>query len=92
MLLQNSIEKLKKLRLSQMALHLENQEQSESYRSLDFSERLSLLLDLEIENRNQKALQNRLKQAQFRLDACLEDWNHKASRQVSKAQILELSQ
>ncbi|MDW2138040.1 IS21-like element ISVch3 family helper ATPase IstB, partial [Vibrio sp. 2128(2023)] len=63
-------DQLKTLRLSHAVKALEQQqEQLSTYAELDFEERLSLLLESEILNRNQTKIQRLKRQAKLRVDA-----------------------
>lgn len=91
MIIQSNIEKLKELRLFKMAQCLEEQEKSEHYLSLSFSDRLGLLLDLEKEERENKQLKTRLKNAQLRQEASLEGIEFSKTRNLDKKLILSLN-
>lgn len=84
-------EQLKILRLSHAAGALEKQqEQLTTYAELDFEERLSLLLETEILNRNQNKIKRLKRQAKFRLDANGSQLSYKEERNLNRKQIAEL--
>lgn len=86
-----TLQKLKDMKLNGMARGLEQQLSSSDYTSLQFEERLGLLVDLEATERQNKALLTRLSQAKFRQKASIEDLDFQAKRGLNKAQILTLA-
>lgn len=85
--------RLSELGLSGMLVALEEQEgNAELYRSMDFTERLALLVDREAMTRGNMQLQRRLKTAKLRHTACLEDVDYRASRGLDKGQMAHLGQ
>lgn len=58
--------------------------------SLSFEERLGLLVDRELTEREDKRLSSRLRLARLRHNACLEDIDYRAPRGLDKALILQL--
>lgn len=85
--------KLSELGLSGMLAALEEQDgNTELYRSMDFSERLALLVEREAMTRGNLQLQRRLKTAKLRHSACLEDIDYRASRGLDKGQVSHLGQ
>lgn len=91
MLLDPNLEKLQQLRFVGMREALEEQLQQHDIDELSFTERLALLLDRELLNRENKRLKNRLKQAKLKQAACMEDIDFKHPRGLSKSQILSLA-
>jgi DNA replication protein DnaC len=59
--------------------------------SLSFEERLGLLVDRELTERDDKRLSSRLRQARLKHNACLEDIDYRSPRGLDKALILQLS-
>ncbi len=86
-----TIEKLKTLKFSGMSHALEEQLQCADITELSFEERLGLLVDREITERDNRRLTNRLRQAKLKQQACLEDIDYQASRGLDKALLLKLS-
>lgn len=82
--------KLTQLKYHGMKIALQEQLGQEEINSLSFEDRLMLLLDREITQRNQLRLQLRLKQAKLKQTACLENIDFKASRGLDKSQLLSL--
>lgn len=91
MLLHPVIEKLKQLKLSEMANHLKNQIELPEIRNLNFEERLALLVDMEITSRNNRRLQMRLKKAQLKNIASMEDIDYQTPRGLDKSLLAKLS-
>ena len=92
MLINQTIENLHALKLSEMAAGLKEQCEQPSYRSLSFEERLSMLVDRELTERDNRRLARYLKQAHLRSDAVLEDVDFRARRGLERAQLLNLAE
>ena len=91
MLKQPTIDKLYELRLFGMAKALEEQDGSSQYESLDFVDRLALLVDRESAERDSNRLRLRLKKAKLRLTATIEDVDFRHPRGLDKSLILALA-
>ena len=91
MLLQPLMDKLTLLHLPAFRKGIEEQITNPQYADLSFDERLALLVDLELLQRDNSRLQRRLKKAHFHMEAVLEDFDFSASRGIDKHQVLELS-
>ncbi|MCD6526627.1 MAG: IS21-like element helper ATPase IstB [Desulfuromonas sp.] len=91
MLTHPTLEKLHDLRLSGMLKALHDQQQVPDIHSLGFEERLGLLIDREVTERENRRLDTRLKKAKLRHCCCVEDLNFKASRGLDKTLILSLA-
>ena len=88
-----TLQQLRQLKLSGMADALHRQlEQTGTYENLPFIERMQLLLDEEnLTRKNRK--QNRLiRQARFKLQACVQDIDYQHPRNITQAQIAQLAQ
>ena len=86
------LEKLSQLKCDGMKAALQEQLQQADMDSLSFEERLLLMLEREITQRNHRRLQARLKQAKLKQQtACIENIDFKSSRGLDKLQILSLS-
>jgi len=84
---------LRKLRLGAMADALELQlEQVSTYEALAFSERLSLLVDHEILNRDQNKQAKLVRLARLKLRASIQDIDYRHRRNIKKEQIAQLAQ
>lgn len=91
MLIHPTIESLKKLRLLGMAKALENQLNQPHIESIGFEERLGLIVDREVCDRETKKLQTRLRKAALKQEASIEDIDYRASRGIDKKLILTLA-
>jgi DNA replication protein DnaC len=84
---------LRQLKLGGMAGALQNQlEQVGTYEGLAFTERLSLLVEQEILGREQRKQQRLIRQARFKLSACVHDIDYQHPRNLTPAQIARLAQ
>ena len=91
MLVHPTIESLKKLRLLSMAKALEDQLNQPQIESMGFEERLGLMVDCEIYDRETRKLQMRLRKAALKQEASIEDIDYKVSRGIDKKLILTLA-
>jgi DNA replication protein DnaC len=91
MLVHPTIENLRKLRLLGMAKALENQLNQPQIENMGFEERLGLIVDCEICNRENRKLQIRLRNAALRQQASIENIDYRASRGIDKKLILTLA-
>lgn len=90
MLTHPTIEKLYAIRLWGMARAFEDQHRMPDITALSFEERLGLLVDREVTERQNRQVRLRLKKAHLRMTASLEDLDYRSPRGVDKALILEL--
>jgi len=86
-----TLDKLKTLKLNEMARALEEQMGSQDWESLNFEERLGLLVDRELTFQENRRLQTRLKQAKLRQSVCMEDINYRHPRGLDKSLVKSLS-
>jgi DNA replication protein DnaC len=91
MLLQQTLERLRELRLSGMATALEEQRGLPDVQSLAFEDRLAFLVEREASFRENRRLTRLLRQARFRLPACVEDLIFSAARGLDRSVVLRLS-
>jgi DNA replication protein DnaC len=92
MLNEPTLEKLISLRLNALATAWTEQQRSPESSSLCFDERLALLVDAEWIDRQNKRLGRALREARLRLpNACLEDVDYPARRQLDRARVRELA-
>lgn len=91
MLTHPTLEKLHTLHLTGMLKALGEQQQMAEISSLGFEERLGLLIDRELTERENRRLETRLKKAKLRHCCCVEDLDFKASRGLDKALIISLA-
>lgn len=91
MLTHPTLEKLHTLRLNGMLNALNEQQQMPDIDSLGFEERLGLLIDREVTERENRRLQTRLNKAKLRHSCSMEDLDVKATRGLDKTLILTLA-
>ena len=85
--------RLQDLRLGGMAQALQNQqEQVGTYEGLSFMERLSLLVEQECLEREHRKQNRLIRQARFKLSACIQDIDYQHPRNIQPAQIARLAQ
>ncbi len=82
MLMTPTLEKLKQLRFEGMFHALKEQQESQQAQALSFEERLGLLVDREIVERENRQLQTRLRQATLRQKACIQDIDYSLPRHL----------
>jgi DNA replication protein DnaC len=92
MLDQPLFDKLVQLRLGGMKEALKEQMSSTKYDDLSFEERLGLLIDYEVIQRENRRLNRRMKSARFRETGRIADLDMSARRGIDKRQILSLAQ
>lgn len=81
------------LKLFAMAQALEEQLTGlTTYEGLSFNERLSLLLDFEINQRIDRKQQSLIRQASFKLKASIQDVDYDSSRHLDRSSIARLAQ
>ena len=90
MLIHPIIDQLKSLRLSGMAVTLEEQMQMPDIESLSFEERLGLMVDREANYRENRRLKTRLKKAKLKQNACIEDIDFRHPRGLDKSLMAKL--
>lgn len=92
MVRQSTINKLHELRLSAMAEAFETQCNDKAFGSLTFEDRFGMLVDKEWDKRKSNTLQRLILRADFRYpNACMEDVEYHADRNLDKALLLQLS-
>ncbi len=92
MLSQETLNKLKHMKLTGMVEALQQQETDPSYQEMDFQERLGLLVDWEFSKRQHSRLQRLIHSARFQnTTACVEDISYGDDRQLDRNLILELA-
>ena len=85
--------RLHDLRLGGMAQALQNQqEQVGTYEGLSFMERLSLLVEQECLEREHRKQNRLIRQARFKLSACIQDIDYQHPRNIQPSQIAQLAQ
>jgi len=89
---QQTIERLRQLRLPGFVEGLVEQEQSKHYAGLSFEERLGFLVEKEHLLRENNRLANRLKKARLKQRVNVEAVDYSLPRKLTKSQFLELTQ
>ena len=87
-----TLDKLNALRFVGMAKALSEQMNWPDIDELSFEQRLGLLIDREMTEREDRRLQIRLRQAKLKQSACIEDIDYRQNRNLDKALILDLAQ
>jgi DNA replication protein DnaC len=87
-----TLDKLHELRFTGMAKALTDQMALPDIDELSFEERLGLLVDREVTEREDRRLTTRLRQAKLKQNACIEDIDFKQPRGLDKSLILDLAQ
>jgi DNA replication protein DnaC len=90
MLIQQTIDKLRTLKLSGMANAL-NAQLQQPLPDLDFETRLGILVEEEWLARENSKMKRRLTQAKLQQHACIENINYEKARGLIKSKMLELS-
>ena len=91
MLKHPTLDKLHALKLTGMAAALEDQSATPDITDLSFEERLGLLVDREITERDNRRMSSRLRRARLRHNAILEDLDYRNSRGLDKGLVQSLA-
>ena len=92
MLINETKDKMSRMKLRGMLEALEEQLLNKDLQSLDFEERLGFLIEKEFLQRENQRLASRLKQARLGQAAILENFDFKKNRGITKSQILSFGQ
>jgi len=90
MLINQTLDKMHAMHLSGMAEALEEQRRQGEIARRDFEDRLGLLIDRQWSWKENRGLETRLKKAQLKIAATLEDINYRHPRNLKRAQIEQL--
>jgi DNA replication protein DnaC len=90
MLFTQTLDKLRALRLEGMAQALDEQRHQKDIVGMGFEDRLALLVERQWIWKENRGLAARLKNAQFKINASLEDLDYRSSRGLKRAQIDQL--
>jgi len=85
------LDKLQQLRFFGMLAALQEQMKMPDVNRLDFDERLGLLVDRELTDRENRRMTSRLRKAKLRQNACVEDVDFRHSRGLDKSLFMQLS-
>ncbi len=91
MLAHPTLDKIEQLRLFGMAKALREQQQNQKANALSFEERLGLIVDRELTERENRRLTTRLRIAKLRVSASIEDIDFRQPRGLDKSLILSLA-
>jgi len=86
-----TLDKLEALRFSGMVKALTEQMAVPDIEELSFEERLGLLVDREMTEREDRRLKTRLRQAKLKQTACVEDIDYRQPRGLDKSLMLDLA-
>ena len=92
MLHTQTTEGLHRLRLGAMAQALEQQRSSVEHQALSFEDRLAMLVERELNERENRRLTRLLKLAKLRNNAVIEDVDFRSPRSLDRSQILGLAE
>jgi len=92
LLINATVDGLYKLNLPAMARGLIEQRERPDYQALSFEDRLGLLVDLELQERENRRLQRSLKAARLRSQVAIEDIDFHRPRGLDRNQILNLAE
>jgi DNA replication protein DnaC len=91
MLIPPTLDKLRALNLLGMVRALTEQLERPDYQALSFEERLGLLVDREVQDRDNRRLERHLKAAKLRSTACIEDVDFRHPRGLDRGHLLTLA-
>ena len=86
-----TLNKLQQLKFTGMATALAEQMSNPDFETFAFEERLGLLVDRELTYRDNRRLSSRLRRANLRHNACLEDLDFRTARGLDRALITSLA-
>jgi DNA replication protein DnaC len=89
---QHTLERLHSLRLTGMAEALRQQQIQPQMQQLSFEERLAMLVDHELLDRDNRRLTRLLKAARLRVNACVEEIDYQHPRGIDRAYLTSLTQ
>lgn len=87
---QQTLEKLYELRLKGMATAFQEHMNKGSYSELSFEERFGMIVDRQWDQRQEFRLQQRLKSARLKQNACVEDIDYRHPRGLDKKVVQDL--
>ena len=90
--IQSTMDQLKQMKLYGFYDELDRQLNNADYQQMSFMERVCLLVQQEYLAKKNKKLANRLKQADFRINACIGDISYRAGRNLDRSQIQNLGE
>jgi len=90
MLLEQTREKLRELKLYGMLAAIEQQAERPEFHELSFDERLGFLVDREVLDRGNRRVTDLLRKARLRQPACVEDIDYQQPRGLEKSRMAAL--
>jgi DNA replication protein DnaC len=85
-----TLDKLRELRLHGMVRAFEEQLAGSEFGELTFEERLGVMVDRELIERENRRLKSRLRAAKLRQQACMEDIDYRHPRGLDKSLMMSL--
>lgn len=93
MLIEQTIEKMRLMKMNKMAESLKERMNRPDHQSLAVTEFLGYLVDDEYQHRQNKKMASRLRQAKFKeSQACLENIEYRSDRNLAKSTVIDLAQ
>jgi len=89
---QETLEKIKKLRLLGMARAYETSFADDNLLSLSADELIKMLVDAEWDDRQNRNIERRLRNARFRYQSCMESIDYQAERNLDRTQFLRFAE
>jgi len=90
MLIEQTLDKLRELKLYGMLAAIEQQIENPAFQDLSFEERLGFLVDRESLDRGNRRITDLLRKARLRQSACVEDINYQQPRGLEKSRMATL--
>ena len=89
---QETLEKIKKLRLFGMARAYETSLENDKLLSLSADELIKMLVEAEWDDRQNRNIERRLRYARFRYQSCMESIDYQADRNLDRNQIMRFAE
>ena len=89
---QETLEKLKKLRLLGMARAYETSLENDKLTNLSADELVRMLIEAEWDDRLNRNIERRLRNARFRYQSCMENIDYQSERNLDRHQIMRLAE
>jgi DNA replication protein DnaC len=89
---QETLEKIKKLRLLGMARAYETSLENDKLLNLSADELLKMLVEAEWDDRLNRSIERRLRNAKFRYQSCMESIDYQAERNLDRNQVMRFAE
>jgi len=89
---QETLEKIKKLRLWGMARAYETSLETDTLLKLTSDELIEMLIEAEWDDRQNRNIERRLRNARFRYQSCMESIDYNAERNLDRNQIMRFAE